>query len=63
MFLIIDITEYDGNTTNRIVGVLNGHVKSVRCLFWSCYENGKLVSCGNDGVAQVMFQTIYLSAR
>lgn len=38
---------------SRLSIVLNGHSKPVRSLCWSSYEGARLISGGDDGVAQV----------
>lgn len=36
-----------------VVGSLTGHSGSVRCLSWNPHDGSKLVSAGEDSVAQV----------
>ncbi|KAI4463478.1 gem-associated protein 5 [Holotrichia oblita] len=56
--IIYDLTKERGSGDDskddcRLFTILNGHTKPVNCLCWSSYEGAKLVSAGEDGIAQV----------
>lgn len=42
-----------GDKEVAVVATLQGHSASVRCLAWSPHDGGKLVSVGEDSLAQV----------